>query len=161
VLVVMRWTRAGEVEPTWPRGFQEGGVDPFLYWYAVDVEQESPASFLVFGGAGTPKELRSRHADGTIVTTVVAERPGPAVFRIRHPAGIDTNFVDHGAAVIRIPIPEAAFSTIAGGFPAAATGPHSPSATSVSTTATARHSDPRSQARSASSDGWPAECSTR
>jgi hypothetical protein len=116
VLVVTRWTNAGEKEPSWPGGFQEGGVDPFLYWSAVDVQRESPTSFLIFGSGGTPKELRSRSADGTITTTLTAERPGPALFRVRHPNGIDWSFGDHGAAVIRIPIPEAAFSILAGGM---------------------------------------------
>jgi hypothetical protein len=116
LLVVTRWTSAGVKEPSWPGGFQEGGVDPFLYWSAVDVRQESPTSFLIFGSGGTPKELRSRLADGTITTTLTAERPGPALFRVSHPNGIDTSFGDHGVAVIRIPIPEVAFSIIAGGI---------------------------------------------
>lgn len=115
-LVVTRWTSAGLKEPSWPGGFQEGGVDPFLYWYALDLQKESDSSFLVFGAGGTPREFRSRHPDGTITTAIRAERPGPALFRVTHPNGLDRGFGDHGAAVIRIPIPEVAFSIIAGGI---------------------------------------------
>jgi hypothetical protein len=115
-LVVTRWTSAGLKEPSWPGGFQEGGVDPFLYWSAVGLQKESDSSFLVFGAGGTPKEVSSQHADGTITTEIRAERPGPALFRVTHPNGIDRGFGDHGAAVIRIPIPEVAFSIIAGGI---------------------------------------------
>jgi hypothetical protein len=104
VLVVSAWTTQGErATSAIPGGAQEGGVLPFLYWYASGVLPESSTSLLVYGGGGTPREIQSQVGGGPVITETIAQRPGPALFRVTHPGGIDFGFGDHGAAVIQVP----------------------------------------------------------
>jgi hypothetical protein len=103
VLVVSSWTQTGAVSTSITGGVQEGGVLPFQYWYATGVVAESPTSLIAFGGGGTPVTVQSQVSGGTPMTTKLTRWPGPALFRITHPGGIDFGFGDHGAAVIRTP----------------------------------------------------------
>jgi hypothetical protein len=102
-LVVTRWSQDGRTDPTVAGGFQEYGFDPNLYWYATSLQKESRSSLLIFGGGGTPWEVTTTFADGTKNVDHLARQPGPALFRISHPTGLDTTFGDGGAAVIRMP----------------------------------------------------------
>jgi Domain of unknown function (DUF5122) beta-propeller len=104
LLVITTWTREGKADrATLPGGYQEGGTNPFQYWYAIGVQKEATKSLLIFGGGGTPYDKTITLPDGTTHTETLVRQPGPAIFRVKQPNGLDMAFGDHGAAVIRVP----------------------------------------------------------
>ena len=113
-LLITRWTGQGQVDRSViPSGYEEGGTNPFQYWYAKGIHRDGKRSFLIYGAGGTPRTKTSQLPDGTTITETLVTQPGPALFRVNHPSGLDMTFGDHGAAVIRIP--ELYPSVIAGG----------------------------------------------
>lgn len=100
-LVLTQWSGAGLRDTTDPAAVQELGANPCLYWYATGVQQESPTTLIAFGGGGTRWD-RTVTVAGHTYTDSSSRTPGPALFRISHPQGLDTTFGDGGIAVIPV-----------------------------------------------------------